>query len=491
MTPRDDDTISAKAGGRRRSLKGGYDADQIQVLEGLEAVRKRPGMYIGSTGLTGLHHLIREVVDNSVDEAMAGSLHTHRRHACSPTAGAAWCDNGRGIPVDPMTAARRKASRRSRSCSPCCTPAASSAAAATRCPAACTASASRWSTPCRRGSSPRSTTAASTTSWSSSTAARPQGKIQQTGEAPNGRTGTTITFWPDPEIFKAEGIEFRATTVLERLQTYAFLNKDLEIRFKDERPGHTQAVTYRYAGGIVDYVKHLNATKDALFKKVASYEIKADDYEVEIAMQWNTGYHEGIHSFANGIETPEGGTHEEGFRKALTNVVNKYARARAFLKEKDDNLLGEDIREGLTAIVAVKLQDPQFEGPDQGQARHHRDALGGREDHQRQARRVARGASRPKPRRWSTRRRRRNEPAWRRRQAARRHPPQVRARRRGPAGQAHRLPHQERRRSRTVHRRGRLGRWFGRATAATRRTRRSCRFAANPSTSSGPASTRS
>ncbi|HVT76304.1 MAG TPA: toprim domain-containing protein, partial [Acidimicrobiales bacterium] len=195
---------------------------------------------------------------------------------------------------------------------------------------------------------------------------KPTGKIKVVGDAPKGRTGTTIAFWPDPEIFKAEGIEFRAQTVLERLQTYAFLNKDLEIRFKDERPGHTQSVTYRYAGGITDYVRHLNQTKEALFKKVASYEYKGEDHEVEIALQWNTGYHEGIHSFANGIETPEGGTHEEGFRKALTNVVNKYAKARGLLKEKDENLLGEDIREGLTAIIAVKLQDPQFEGQTKG-----------------------------------------------------------------------------------------------------------------------------
>ena len=154
--------------------------------------------------------------------------------------------------------------------------------------------------------------------------------------------------------------------MLERLQTYAFLNKGLEIRFADERPGHTQQVTFRYPGGIVDYVKHLNATKEALHKKVVSYEVKGEDHEVEIAMQWNTGYHEGIHSFVNGIETIEGGTHEEGFRKALTNVVNKYGKARGLVKENDDNLAGEDIREGLTAIVAVKLQDPQFEGQTKG-----------------------------------------------------------------------------------------------------------------------------
>ena len=200
--------------------------------------------------------------------------------------------------------------------------------------------------PDRRGRQRRQ----ATTSSSSKTAASPRARSRRRARRRKGRTGTTIQFWPDPEIFKAEGIEFRANTVLERLQTYAFLNKDLEIRFKDERPGHTQSVTYRYAGGIVDYVKHLNATKEALFKKVASYEVKADDYEVEIAMQWNTGYHEGIHSFANGIETPEGGTHEEGFRKALTNVVNKYARSAAVLE-------GEG-REPRSAKTFVKASPP-------------------------------------------------------------------------------------------------------------------------------------
>jgi DNA gyrase subunit B len=159
-----------------------------------------------------------------------------------------------------------------------------------------------------------------------------------------------------------EDVEFRATTVVERLQVMAFLNRALEIRFKDERPDHAQDVVYRYTGGIVDYARHLNASKEALFKKVVSYSQEEANQEVEVALQWNTGFYESIHSFANGIETSEGGMHEEGFRKALTNVVNKYARAKNQLKEKDDNLLGEDIREGLTAILTVRLRDPQFEG---------------------------------------------------------------------------------------------------------------------------------
>jgi DNA gyrase subunit B len=350
----------------KKAAKSGYSADNIQVLEGLEAVRKRPGMYIGSTGLTGLHHLIREVVDNSVDEAMAGHC-TRIDVTLLADGGCRVVDNGRGIPVQPMTSGAQKGK------------------SALEVVLTVLHAGGKFGgggykvSGGLHGVGVSVVNAVSTRLIAEVDAddgkrhvmefrdgGKPVGKIKVVGDAPKGRTGTTIAFWPDPEIFKAEGIEFRAQTVLERLQTYAFLNKDLEIRFKDERPGHTQSVTYRYAGGITDYVRHLNSTKEALFKKVAAYENKAEDYEVEIAMQWNTGYHEGIHSFANGIETPEGGTHEEGFRKAITNVVNKYAKARGLLKDKDDNLLGEDIREGLTAIVAVKLQDPQFEGQTKG-----------------------------------------------------------------------------------------------------------------------------
>ena len=159
-----------------------------------------------------------------------------------------------------------------------------------------------------------------------------------------------------------EETEFRAQTLIERLREMAFLNKGLEIRFKDERTDPVTEQTFLAKGGIVDFVKHLNASKEPIFKRVVSFEEHANDSEVEIAMQWNTGYYEGLHSFANNIATTEGGMHEEGFKKALTNAVNKYGRARGLLKEKDDNLLGEDIREGLTAIISVKLRNPQFEG---------------------------------------------------------------------------------------------------------------------------------
>jgi DNA gyrase subunit B len=181
-------------------------------------------------------------------------------------------------------------------------------------------------------------------------------------------TGTTITFWPDPTVFVAEGTEFVARTVLERLQTMAFLNRGLEIVFEDQRAEKQNAekqskVTFQYKGGLVDFVKHLNASKEALFSKVCHYEDEDEDNQaIDIAIQWNTGYYEGIHGYANGISTTEGGMHVEGFRSALTSVVNRYARAKNLLKEKDENLLGEDIREGLTAIVSVKLRDPQFEG---------------------------------------------------------------------------------------------------------------------------------
>jgi len=191
---------------------------------------------------------------------------------------------------------------------------------------------------------------------------KPQGRLEMAGRSPRGRTGTTVAFWPDAAIFESEGTEFRAQTILERLQIMAFLNKGLEIRFRDEREGKEQEQTFRYAGGIIDFVRHLNHAKEALFKKVVHFESIEEKQEAEVALQWNTGYHEGIHSFANGIATVEGGMHEEGLKKALTNAVNRYARAKGLLKEKDDNLQGEDIREGLTAIVSVKVREPQFEG---------------------------------------------------------------------------------------------------------------------------------
>ena len=341
-----------------------YGAKDIEVLEGLEPVRKRPGMYIGSTGLNGLHHLVYEVVDNSVDEAMAGHA-TRIDVTLTADGGCRVVDDGRGIPVDPHPKDRKKS--------------------AAEVVLTTLHAGGKFGGQGYKVSGGLHGVGVSVVNALSkrleleidrdgkrhriefANGGRPIGRLEVTGKAPRNRTGTTVAFWPDPGIFSSEGTEFRATTLLERLQIYAFLNRGLEIRFRDERPGHEQEQVFRYTGGIVDYVRHLNHAKDALFKRVGHFEAAelangAAEQEVEIAYQWNTGYYEGIHSFANGIATIEGGMHEEGFKKALTNVVNKYARAKGVLKEKDDNLLGEDIREGLTAIVSVKLREPQFEG---------------------------------------------------------------------------------------------------------------------------------
>ena len=344
---------------------GSYGAKDITVLEGLEAVRKRPGMYIGSTGLNGLHHLVYEVVDNSVDEAMAGHA-TRIDVTLLPDGACRVVDNGRGIPVEAMAKHRNK-----------------SAAEVVLTVLHAGGKFGGEGYKISGGLHGVGVSVVNALSrrleveidWrdgghyemSFANGGKVVSKLALTGRAPRGRTGTSITFWPDPTIFSSEGTEFRAQTLLERLQIMAFLNKGLEIRFRDERPshqqlGHEQEQVFRYSGGIVDFVKHLNNSKEALFKRVAQFEVKEEESEVEVALQWNTGYYEGIHSFANGIATNEGGMHEEGFKKSLTNVVNRYARAAKVLKDKDDNLQGEDIREGLTAIVSVKLRDPQFEG---------------------------------------------------------------------------------------------------------------------------------
>ncbi len=345
-----------------------YGAKDMQVLEGLEPVRKRPGMYIGSTGPTGLHHCVWEVVDNSVDEAMAGYA-TRVDIILQPDGGCKVVDNGRGIPTDIHPVHKISGVE----------------IALTKLHgggkfggdgykvsgglhgvgvSVVNALSQRLLVEVDRGGKRHVQEFAK--------GGTPQTKLKVTGDAPTvaagggtrvPRTGTTVTFWPDPEVF--ETLEFSARTITERLQMMAFLNRGLEIRFHDQRPGHdNEPVTYRYNGGIVDFVKHVNKTKEALFSKVGFYEL-ADDglQEVEVAFQWNLGYQsDGIHSFANGINTVEGGTHVEGFKSALTTVVNRYARAKNLLKEKDDNLVGEDIREGLCSIISVRLRDPQFEG---------------------------------------------------------------------------------------------------------------------------------
>ena len=333
-----------------------YAAKDITVLKGLEPVRERPGMYIGSTGLTGLHHLVYEVVDNAVDEAMAGHA-TRVDVTLLADGGCRVTDNGRGIPVDPHPEDRKKS--------------AAEIVLTTLHAGGKFGGEGYKISGGLHGVGVSVVNALSTRleleihrdggkyEMAFKDGGNPTGRLVKTG--PSKRTGTIVTFWPDPGVFE-ETVEFRAQTLIERLREMAFLNKGLEIRFKDERPDPIVEENFKFSGGIVDFVKHLNASKEPIFKKVISFEEKANDSEVDIAMQWNTGYYEGIHSFANNIATTEGGMHEEGFKKALTNAINKYGRTRGLLKEKEENLLGEDIREGLTAIVSVKLRNPQFEG---------------------------------------------------------------------------------------------------------------------------------
>ncbi len=340
-----------------------YGEADITILEGLEAVRKRPGMYIGSTGPTGLHHLVWEVVDNSVDEAMAGRA-TRIDVTLLADGGVRVVDDGAGIPVGPhpkypkqstaeivltILHAGGKFGGKGYQVSGGLHGVGVSVvnALSTRLILEVDRDGQHWEAEFEKGGKLKH----------KMTATGPAPKDRSTGEP---RTGTTVTFWPDGSIF--DETEFRAQTVVERMQIMAFLNKGLEIRFTDERSDPVTKTTFKYNGGIVDFVKHLNASKEALFRKVASFESAEEGQEVEIALQWNTGYHESIHSFANGISTIEGGMHVEGFSKSLTNVVNRYARDRNILKEKEDNLKGEDIREGLTAIISVRLRDPQFEG---------------------------------------------------------------------------------------------------------------------------------
>ena len=338
-----------------------YGASDITVLEGLEPVRVRPGMYIGSTGPAGLHHLIWEVVDNAVDEAMAGYC-TRIDVTLLPNGSCRVVDDGRGIPTDEHPQYPGKS-------------------AAEVVLTVLHAGGKFGGSGYKVSGGLHGVGVSVVNALSSSLTleidrdgnhhqlefrdgGKPQGGLRVTGPAPGARTGTTVTFVPDPTIF--DEVEFRAQTVTERLQIMAFLNRGLEIRFTDQRADRAAKEVFKYSGGIVDYVRHLNNTKESLFRKVGYYEQTEEGQEVEVAFQWNTGYYESIHSFANGIATIEGGMHEEGFRKAITNVLNRYARKRNLLKEKEENLKGEDIREGLTAIVSVRLADPQFEGQTKG-----------------------------------------------------------------------------------------------------------------------------
>ncbi|WP_314243165.1 DNA topoisomerase (ATP-hydrolyzing) subunit B [Streptomyces sp. DSM 40907] len=361
------DGEAAEAGG------SSYTGSNIQVLEGLDAVRKRPGMYIGSTGERGLHHLVYEVVDNSVDEALAGHADTIDVTILAD-GGVKVVDNGRGIPVDIVPSegkpavevvltvlhAGGKFGGGGYAVSGGLHGVGVSVvnALSTRVAVEVRRDGYRWTQDYKLGA-PTAALA----------------KNEETAE-----TGTSVTFWADGDIF--ETTEYSFETLSRRFQEMAFLNKGLTLSLTDERESakatagaddpdadtaepQARTVKYYYEGGIVDFVKYLNSRKGELIHPTV-IDVEAEDKErmlsVEIAMQWNSQYTEGVYSFANTIHTHEGGTHEEGFRAALTGLVNRYARDKKLLREKDDNLAGEDIREGLTAIISVKLGEPQFEG---------------------------------------------------------------------------------------------------------------------------------
>jgi DNA gyrase subunit B len=366
-----------------------YSGSSITVLEGLEAVRKRPGMYIGSTGERGLHHMVWEVVDNSVDEALGGHCDTIRVTLLAD-GGVRVEDNGRGIPVDMHPVEKRptlevimttlhaggKFDGKSYAVS-----GGLHGVGVT----VVNALSTRLDVRIRRDG----------VEWHQEYREAKPGPLEKVG--PTSKRGTEVTFWPDGSIFETTNFSF--DTIRHRLQERAFLNKGLKIVLRDERPGHSKAetglvdgaaavtpvaetalaagteddafepteITYLYEGGIVDYVKHVNAKKTPIHKSVISFNAEGTGkndmrMSVDVAMQWSDAYSESVYTFANLINTHEGGSHEEGFRTALTSLVNRYAVEKKLLKEKDEKLTGEDIREGLAAIVSVKLGDPQFEG---------------------------------------------------------------------------------------------------------------------------------
>ncbi|MGB7587207.1 MAG: DNA topoisomerase (ATP-hydrolyzing) subunit B [Solirubrobacterales bacterium] len=341
-----------KSAGKKKGAPSSYGAKDITVLEGLEAVRKRPGMYIGSTGPRGLHHLVYEVVDNSVDEALAGHCDSvrvvlHPDDSCTVT------DDGRGIPVEELKKEKRPAAEVVLTTLHAGGKFGGAGykvsgglhgvgvsvvnALSERLHLEISRDGHVWSQDYERG--------------------KPQAPLAE--GAATDATGTTLTFQPDAEVF--EEVEFDFQTLADRLRETAFLTRGLKIELVDER-GQTNSITFQYEGGIEDFVRHLNENKDVLHRKTIFFEGEGEDGQVEVAMQWNASYQESIFSFANNINTHEGGTHLSGFRAALTRTLNAYARSKGLLKEKDPNLAGEDVREGLTAVISVKLHDPQFEG---------------------------------------------------------------------------------------------------------------------------------
>jgi len=333
-----------------------YGAQDISVLEGLEAVRKRPGMYIGSTGVMGLHHLVYELVDNSVDEALAGFC-TELAVTIHPDNSVTEVDNGRGIPVGMMEKEGKSAVE------VVLTVLHSggkfgegggykvSGGLHGVGVSVVNALSEQLRVEVRRDGHVYS---------QEYSRGAPLGPLQEGEKLAKGEpTGTKITFLPDADIF--ESLDFDFSTLEERLRETAFLTRGLKISIVDER-GEGHSASFQYEGGIEDFVGYLNENKETVHRKVIFFEGESDEGAAEVALQWNSSYQESIHSFANNINTREGGSHLSGFRSALTRTLNKYARDHGLLKEKEDNLSGEDVREGLTAVVSVKLADPQFEG---------------------------------------------------------------------------------------------------------------------------------
>ncbi|MDO8915494.1 MAG: DNA topoisomerase (ATP-hydrolyzing) subunit B [Coriobacteriia bacterium] len=330
-----------------------YSGKDIQVLEGLEAVRKRPGMYIGTTGPKGLHHLVYEVVDNSVDEALAGHC-TVIDVNIHPDNSVTVVDNGRGIPVDNVPKYRKSGVE----------------VVMTMLHAGGKFGGEGYKVSGGLHGVGVSVVNALSTLLEvevrrdgkihrqSYSCGKPQGPLKPAGNTKT--TGTTITFMADASIF--ETLDYSFDTLSTHMRETAFLNKNLKITLTDERELEPRREEYRYAGGIVDFVKYLTGTKETLHSKPVYIDSTGAEGTVEVAMLWNTGYTETVLAFANNINTHEGGTHLDGFKNALTRTINDYARRQGILKEKEDNLSGEDIREGLTAVISVKLREPQFEG---------------------------------------------------------------------------------------------------------------------------------
>ena len=344
-----------------KASKSGYDASAIQVLEGLDAVRKRPGMYIGSTGERGLHHLVYEIVDNSVDEALAGYC-SEISVVLLSDGGVSVRDNGRGIPVDIVASEGKPAAE----------------VVFTVLHAGGKFGGGGYSVSGGLHGVGASVVNALSTAlhveierdgskyFQSYKLGVPDAPLKSIGTSDN--NGTKVSFWPSTEIFDTTIFSFEILST--RFREMAFLNRGLTITLTDERAGHVDdkgepvKVIYKYDGGISDFVRHLNSTKGEAHKNVIDFESEDTKLKIsaEIAMQWSAGYTESVYTFANTINTQEGGTHEEGFRASLTSIVNKYGEEWGLIKKREDRLTGDDVREGLTAIVSVKIGEPQFEG---------------------------------------------------------------------------------------------------------------------------------